>query len=222
MNHPNSKRRVVLAAAGAVAVFVVGWATGHRTAHHAPSPAPLTPPQATAPGAAVDAPMSVRSRAGAVAAARSANQVLSTRAVLETPTRVALFTRTAVPEATARFEAAYRRDLPRLRRSLALPTRGPLPVGLVMRSVSLGYRVASYTPDRARIALWTVLVLGNGVRVAPQAAWRSVEVALTWTAGGWRVADLTDTQGPTPALLGSPSPAGVFTDGQALYQPHAP
>ena len=219
MNHPNSKRRVVLAAAGAVAVFVVGWATGTRTARQAPSPTPPAPQVATPTGAAA---VVVRSRAGAVAAARSANQLLSTPAVLDTQSRAALFARTAVSETAARFEAAYRRDLSRLRRSLALPTRGPLPVGLVMRSVSLGYRVASFTPDRARVELWTVLVLGNGVRVAPQAAWRSVEVTLTWTAGGWRVAELTDTQGPTPALLGSPSPAGVFTDGQALYQPHAP
>ena len=218
MTGPTSKHRGLLAAV-AVAVFLGGWATGHRTPRQVPSPPPPAP-QAAAPAGV--APVLVRSRAGAVAAARSVNQLLSTPTVFDTPSRAALFARTAVPEAAARFETAYRRDLPRLRRSLALPTLGPVPVGLVMRSVSLGYHVASYTPDRARVRLWTVLVLANGVRVAPHAAWRSVEVTLTWTAGGWRVAELTDTQGPTPALLGSPSPAGLFTDGQALYQPHEP
>lgn len=220
MTDPTSKRPMLLAAVAA-AVFLGGWATGHRTTREAASPVLPAPPRAATP-AVVDAAVVVRSRAGAVAAARHANQLLSTPAVLDSPSRAALFARTAVPEAAARFETAYRRDLPRLRRSLAVPTRGPVPVGLVMRSVSLGSHVASYTPGRARVRLWTVLVLANGVQVAPHAAWRAVEVTLTWTAGGWRVAELTDTQGPTPALLGSPSPAGLFTDGQALYQPHEP
>lgn len=214
-------RRVVATAAAGVAVFLVGWAVGHR-----PSNPTVTPfPAAVAPvaaGVAVEAGDTVRSRAGVVAAARRATQLLSAPAVLDTPARSAVFAAVVVPDAARRFEARYRRDLPTLRRSLGVAARGPVPGGVVMRSVSLGHHLASYSRDRARVGLWTVLVLGNGVRVPPRAVWRAVEVTLAWTPAGWRVTDLTDTQGPTPALLGSPSPAGVFADGQAGYQPHEP
>ena len=221
-------RRVVVAAAAGVAVFVSGWAAGHRP-EASPTATPL--PAAVAPvaagvageaGEAGEAGYTVRSRAGVVAAARRATQLLSAPVVLDTPARAAVFAALVVPEAARRFEARYRRDLPTLRRSLGVAARGPVPGGVVMRSVSLGHHLASYSRERARVGLWTVLVLGNGVRVPPRAVWRAVEVTLAWTPAGWRVTDLTDTQGPTPALLGSPSPAGVFADGQAGYQPHEP
>ena len=215
-------RRVVATAAAGVAVFLVGWAVGHRPgANHTvtPLPAAVAP---VAAGVAGEAGYTVRSRAGVVAAARRATQLLSAPVVLDTPARSAVFAALVVPEAARRFEARYRRDLPTLRRSLGVAARGPVPGGVVMRSVSLGHHLASYSRDRARVGLWTVLVLGNGVRVPPRAVWRAVEVTLAWTPAGWRVTDLTDTQGPTPALLGSPSPAGVFADSQAGYQPHEP
>lgn len=221
MTRRTPTRRALVATATGVAVFLVGWAVGHRPATNPTAPLPV----AVAPVAgdvAVESGFKVRSRVGVVAAARRATQLLSAPVVLDTPARAAVFAALVVPEAARRFEARYRRDLPILRRSLGVAARGPVPAGVVMRSVSLGHHLATYSRDRARVGLWTVLVLGNGVRVPPRAVWRAVEVTLAWTPAGWRVTGLTDTQGPTPALLGSPSPAGVFADGQAGYQPHEP
>jgi hypothetical protein len=158
-----------------------------------------------------------------VDAARRYARLYASPHILDSRARADLFVRTALPGAARRFEASYRKDLLTLRRSLGLPATGdgPSPT-LVMRSVSVGHRVGAFTPDRASVRLWMVLILGNGAAVAPQAAWRSVKVDLAWRDGGWRVADLRDGPGPTPALLGVPSPAGLFADDQARYQPDAP
>jgi len=216
-------RRVVLVAVSAAALLGVGWGLGRSGAHPTPLPDPSPADSPTASDAPVR-PTPTRTRAGAVEAARRVARLYASPGILDSRARRDLFARTALPEAARRFEASYRRDLPTLRRGLGLPAGGdgPTAATLVMRSVSLGYRVGAYTPDRAAVGLWTVLILGNGAAVAPQAGWRSVEVDLTWRDGGWRVADLRDRPGPTPALLGVPSPAGVFADDQAGYRPHEP
>lgn len=64
----------------------------------------------------------------------------------------------------------------------------------------LAVRVESYTPDRARIAVWSVTVLSAADVALPQSDWLTVTVELVWLDGDWRVDAVTDTAGPTPMV----------------------
>ncbi len=64
----------------------------------------------------------------------------------------------------------------------------------------LAWRLESYSPERARVAVWTVSVLSAADVALPQADWLTVTVDLVWEAGGWRVDDVRDTPGPTPMV----------------------
>ncbi len=62
----------------------------------------------------------------------------------------------------------------------------------------LATRVASYSPDHARISVWTVTVLSAASVAVPQTEWLTVDVDLEWERGAWRVDAVRDTPGPTP------------------------
>lgn len=218
--HPSRHARGALAVCATVAVFGVGWGIGRSGGR---ATAPTAAPAEAAAAPVRPAAGSLRTPAGAVDAARRYARLYASPQILDSGARADLFIRTALPGAARRFEASYRKDLPTLRHSLGLPAGGDGPSAtLLMRTVGVGHRVSVFTRDRASVRLWVVLILGNGAAVIPQAAWRSVHVDLAWRDGGWRVADLRDGPGPTPALLGVPSPAGLFADDQARYQPDAP
>lgn len=64
----------------------------------------------------------------------------------------------------------------------------------------LATRVESFTPDRARISVWTVTVLSAADVALPQSEWITVTVELVWSDGDWLVEAITDAAGPTPML----------------------
>ncbi len=64
----------------------------------------------------------------------------------------------------------------------------------------LAWRLENYSPERARVAVWTVSVLSAADVAVPQADWLTVTVELVWEAGDWRVDDVRDTPGPTPMV----------------------
>lgn len=64
----------------------------------------------------------------------------------------------------------------------------------------LAWRVVSYAPDSARVAVWTVSVLSAADVAVPQANWLTVTVDLVWSDGGWLVERVADVAGPTPVL----------------------
>lgn len=64
----------------------------------------------------------------------------------------------------------------------------------------LATRVEAFTPDRARISVWTVTVLSAADVALPQSEWITVTVELVWSDGDWLVEAITDTAGPTPML----------------------
>lgn len=64
----------------------------------------------------------------------------------------------------------------------------------------LATRVEAFTPDRARISVWTVTVLSATDVALPQSEWITVTVELVWSDGDWLVSAITDAAGPTPML----------------------
>jgi hypothetical protein len=63
----------------------------------------------------------------------------------------------------------------------------------------LAVNVETYTPARARVAVWTVTVLSASDVALPQSDWTTVTIDLAWD-GDWRVDAITDEPGPTPML----------------------
>lgn len=64
----------------------------------------------------------------------------------------------------------------------------------------LAVDVDAYTPDRARVVVWTVTVLSASDVALPQSDWTTVTVDLAWHDGDWRVDAIADVPGPTPML----------------------
>jgi hypothetical protein len=62
----------------------------------------------------------------------------------------------------------------------------------------LAWRVESYSPDSASIAVWIVTLLSATGVAAPQTAWMTVTVDLAWVNDRWRVDAVRDRPGPTP------------------------
>jgi hypothetical protein len=99
-------------------------------------------------------------------------------------------------------------ELGRLRDVLAAGS-GPI----VFRQSPVAWRVESFAPGRARVAVWNVGVLSRVGVAAPQAAWQISTYDLVWERGDWRNATETVVPGPAPLLDNSAAPA---TAGQLL------
>jgi hypothetical protein len=65
--------------------------------------------------------------------------------------------------------------------------------------VPLGHRLERFSPSRASVAVWQVLLLGApGGQVV--ASWSTSRADLVWAAGRWQVERFTsDEPGPGPA-----------------------
>ncbi|WP_217914785.1 hypothetical protein [Miltoncostaea marina] len=99
---------------------------------------------------------------------------------------------------------------------------GSDPSQVLLRLVPLGHRVESFSPARARVAVWQVLLIGApGGRVV--ASWSTSRADLVWGRGGWRVAGFTSDEpgpGPTVTNAATATPPEVFVarlDGLAPF-----
>lgn len=93
-------------------------------------------------------------------------------------------------------------------------------VGQAMRSgaatlyegAPLAYRVVSYSPEQARVEIWSLALLGNDATVQPQVSYGTTTTTLRWQDGDWKFDTATTKAGPTPALSRgqSPTPGSAF------------
>jgi len=116
----------------------------------------------------------------------------------------------ATPAATGRLTAAVVSEVGLARDGLAQST------GRVWWLVHpLATRVEFYTPDAARVSVWTVTVLAAAGVALPQSEWMTVTVDLAWVDGDWRVDDVRSVLGPTPILSpkDEPWPSDRFDTG---------
>jgi hypothetical protein len=88
--------------------------------------------------------------------------------------------------------------------------RGALAEGTgatVYRQAAVAWRVESFTPDRARIAIWSVGVLARDGVAPPQAGWATSTFDLVWERNDWKVEREVIVPGPAPILDNSAAPA---------------
>jgi hypothetical protein len=74
-------------------------------------------------------------------------------------------------------------------------------------AVPVSYRLISYTPQHAEVALWGFTVVGNSTTAEPVAYFGTARMRLIWLQGRWRIAWTSGAFGPTPKL-GSPRRGG--------------
>jgi len=137
-------------------------------------------------------------RSGAVAAAAGYGKVLSALWFLtDAARRGGAVARMAAPEALGGLRASQ----DAIARGVA---KGPLGAGLGRRGVAtllrtslLGYQLQSYSPTRAQVALWALVLYGNDGGLAPQALYATSTLRLRWT-GDWKLVQVTTVPGPVP------------------------
>lgn len=64
----------------------------------------------------------------------------------------------------------------------------------------LATRLDVYSASHAVVQVWVVRVLAADGVAVPQSGWQTLTLELQWNRGDWRVADVTETDGPTPQL----------------------
>jgi hypothetical protein len=93
---------------------------------------------------------------------------------------------------------------------------GPIGVGLakglqtLYAAVPVGYRIESFSPQRARILTWGFTLLGNAATVEPAAYFGITHTLLLWSEGEWKIAETRGSFGPTPKLATAPGPLGAY------------
>ena len=193
------RRRWALLAVAAAALIALGIGIGSRIA--APKRAATTATVAPTSSAPSSEPLQEahRTEAGAVAAASRAVSLLDGPALLDSTRLRKLVDRLAASRARDSLVSAYAQGAAEARARLGADTV-PAPV-VILRSALVGYRLVSFTPSSATVAVWRVGVVGSGATVQPQQSWRTETVSLVWEHGGWRVASFASSAGPTPPLL---------------------
>jgi hypothetical protein len=137
--------------------------------------------------------------AGAVAAAVSF-VTQGDRVLNLSPDDEAAFLRAmAARESAGSFVEQQHANLEAIRAAVAAgsgPTR--------LRAAVAATRLDAYTPVRARVRVWRVLVLNREGMTSPGEQWATVTYELVWQAGDWHVWSEDDLAGPSPATTGDP------------------
>ena len=197
MTRPRLLIALVLAAAAGYAVVQAALGTSR--------PAPSAKGAATTPASSSVGARADRSPSGAVAAASNYLQLLDR----------------ASPAASASLRAATLPPLtgPALQaEAAASELKRKLTSGAFVRGWRLGWRVDSYTPSSATVAIWTVGVVAGATEVvAPD--WSMTVCTLRWSGARWRVSAAHNVPGPTPPSAGA-DPAAVSTFARAALAFH--
>lgn len=92
---------------------------------------------------------------------------------------------------------------------------------VVLRMTPLGYRVESFSPPRATVAVWQLTLLATPER-ASIAAWSTSRAELVWSGRRWRVERFgVDTPGPVPSVSApaAPTEPGEFVAAARGFSP---
>lgn len=223
---PKSSWRRPIAAIGLLGLAVaLGLALGRwsapepPTASAPPLPAASLPSAPASPAPALSEAEAARTPEGAARAAASALRALADPELLRDVAR-----RRQVAGAIAR--PGYRDELlPLFDRTydyLADLLGRPAQEGdLVLRMTPLGYRVESFAPGRASVAVWQLTLLATPER-EPIGAWSTSRAELSWVGGRWRVERFgSDVPGPAPAVTApsSPTPGRLFVEAGRGFRP---
>jgi hypothetical protein len=212
---PERRRLWLWQGLAALALVALGVGIGSRIAAprgSRPAAATTTAAQAETPAKPTRPTRSTRTEGGAVAAAASAVELLDGPALLDSARIRRLVDRIAASSARTALARAYAQGAVEVRARLAVDSV-PAPV-VILRSALAGYRIESYTPSTATVAIWRVGIVGSGASVQPQQSWRTETVSLVWERG-WKVTSFASAPGPTPPL---PPTADAATTGDLFAE----
>lgn len=203
------RRHLLTRLAVVLAALAIGLLIGRRSAPsgsvRAEAPAEAGAARTLA-GVPVDFPRSADGAAGAVAAYQRA---FASASILRPGVLRERIEAVATPDYVAKMLAA---NSPGQERIAAGPIGQGLADGLqtLYTAVPIGYRVESFSPQRARILTWGFTLLGNASAVEPAAYFGLTHTELVWTGGEWKIAETQAGFGPTPKLATSPGPLGGY------------
>jgi hypothetical protein len=204
---PSSHRGLVLLVClGALLLgLVLGRSTAPSHSGSAAAPAPAGAARTLA-GVPVSFPRTALGAAQAVAAYQRA---FATPAILRPGVLRERIEAVATPDYAAVMLAANSPGAQRL-------AAGPLGEGVrqgvktVYAAVPIGYRVESFSSQRAQILTWGFTLLGNASSVEPAAYFGLTRTDLVWLDGRWRISATRGGFGPTPKLATPAGPLGAY------------
>jgi hypothetical protein len=147
---------------------------------------------------------------GAAQAVAAYQRAFASPAILHPGALKARIEAVATPDYAATMLAANSPGLQRI-------AQGPIGAGLrsgvrtLYAAVPIGYRVESFSPQRARILTWGFTLLGNASAVQPAAYFGLTHTSLVWAQGQWRIAETKGGFGPSPKLATPPGPLGAYS-----------
>lgn len=201
----DSRRRLLVAAAVMAAMFAIGAflsLVGRPSSPDGqPSDETASAPRPTVP-AGVAGPVAERAGVPVGFGRDERGAVAAGVAYSVAPQRWLYFTDEEISSALAEIATPIAR--PRLTDDVLTDVRlareqlGTSPGRVWWLVRPLAWRVERFSPDEARVAVWTVTVLSAAGVAAPQTEWVTVTVDLAWVDGDWRVDAVRDTPGPTP------------------------
>lgn len=204
-----SSRPLLARIAPVLAALLLGLFVGRATAPSPSAPAP-TPANDGGAGARVGTLAGFpRTPAGAAAAVAAFQRSFASPAILRAGALRERIEAVATPDYVAQMLAA---NSPGARRIAEGPIGEGLASGLqtIFAAVPVGYRVESFSPQRARILTWGFTLLGNASAVEPAAYFGLTHTQLRWSEGRWWIAETRAGFGPTPKLATSPGPLGGY------------
>ncbi|MEU6070536.1 hypothetical protein ABZ864_40380 [Streptomyces sp. NPDC047082] len=83
---------------------------------------------------------------------------------------------------------------------------------MVMRAAPLGTSVSSYSPDTATVSAWMAEVVGVPTEKSPMpvsATWSTYTIILQWQGADWKVATISQSDGPTPLVAQDSTPSST-------------
>ena len=83
----------------------------------------------------------------------------------------------------------------------------------VLRGAPLGYRVTSFSPRAASVAIWNVAIAGTR-RYGVQVQWRTLTIDVVWVKDRWQVVGGSGRAGPAPS-----APLAHLTTSAAAFTP---
>jgi hypothetical protein len=201
------RRGLLLACA---ATLFVGFLLGHALSPTPGGDRAATPAKAGAARSLAGVPVSFPdSPRGAAQAVATYQRAFASPAILRAGVLRSRIEAVATPEYAATMLAANSPGAERL-------AAGPIGAGVrrgvqtLYSAITIGYRVESFAPDRARVLTWGFTLLGNASSVEPAAYFGLTHTELVWMEGRWRIAETRGGFGPTPKLATKPGALGAY------------
>lgn len=204
-----TRRPLLMPLALAFAAMVFGLVVGRASAPSGTAPA-ATPASGGAARTEAGIPVAFpRSADGAAAAVAAYQGAFASASILRPGVLRERIEAVATPDYVAKMLAA---NSPGQERIAAGPIGQGLANGLqtLYTAVPIGYRVESFSDQRARILTWGFTLLGNASAVEPAAYFGLTHTELVWSEGEWKIAETRAGFGPTPKLATSPGPLGGY------------